>query len=304
MTFANTPAFNRALFDAKSDKVIFDLYYLKSLSGALDSDQFKKALAENVEEELTAVVARIIEDCCTDANLKTKSFQMKDIPPLLFWFSHFFVWTTNGSEGAASKANYNGSRMCTPPLSLKILIKSHQNKMVKLLSNYRKSLSLNQFLTTIGMNCTTSLFGQNCPNPTGYRFQLAKLDNDKFNTLTCNFTTEEGDGGDSENWSTYITYPNKIGSIYQVVCEKHAAYTASMICPCSCLVRMFDISKEIKIARTRDRRYPNTTAFPDFAPDHLVFGGQFIHSIYPQSLTVDKATHYPSSENKNERKLE
>ena len=271
--------------------MIFDLYYLKSLSCALDSDQFKKALAENIEEELTAVVARIIEDCCTDATNQTKGFQKKDIPALTAWFSRFFVWTTNASEGAASKANYNGARMCTPPRSLKILIESHQNEMTKLLSNYRKSYSSDQCLTTIGMNCMTTLFGQTCPDPTGYTFLPAKTDNDglnTLNTLTCTFTTDEGDGGDDENWSTLITYPNKNGSIYQVYCEKHAAYTASMLCPCSCSVKMFDISKEIKIARTRERRYPNMTDFPDFAPNHMLFEGLFLHSIYHKSLKVDK----------------
>ena len=64
----------------KSNKVIFDLYYLKFLSGALYSDQFKKALAEDVKEELSAVVVRIIQDSCSDTKYNIQKFQRKDIP--------------------------------------------------------------------------------------------------------------------------------------------------------------------------------------------------------------------------------
>ena len=133
-----------------------------------------------------------------------------------------------------------------------------------------------------------SLFRHDCPDPTGYTFQRAEQDHAGLNTLTCHFTTDKGDGGDSENWSTYITYPNSSGSKYQVICEKHAAYTALMQSPCSCLVKMFTISKNIKIARTRDRCCPNMIGMLNFAPDHLDSAELFLHSIYLKSLTVDK----------------
>ena len=136
----------------------------------------------------------------------------------------FFVWNTNGSEGEASKANYTGAHMYTPPLSLKLLIQSHQKQMTKLISKFRNSLTLNQVLTTIGINCMQSLYGQDCPDPIEYTFQPAKQDPDGLNTLICQFTTNKGDGGDSgdggdgEHWSTYITYPHSSGSKYQVMC--------------------------------------------------------------------------------------
>ena len=69
--------------------MIFGLYYLKSLSGALDTNQFKKALTEDVKKELATVVARIIEDSCSDAKNNTQLFQMKDIPLLETWLSRF-----------------------------------------------------------------------------------------------------------------------------------------------------------------------------------------------------------------------
>ena len=35
-----------------------------------------------------------------------------------------------------------------------------------------------------------------------------------------------------------MTYPNKLRSKIQVHCEKHNAYTSSMLCPCSCVVQI------------------------------------------------------------------
>ena len=119
-TFANTPAFDRHSFELKSDKVIFDLYYLKSLSGTLESDQFKKSLTEDVEEELAAVVARIIKDSCSDVNNNTHIFWWKDIPRPETWKPRYFVFPTNPSEDLASEANHLGVHiMCTPPCSFK-----------------------------------------------------------------------------------------------------------------------------------------------------------------------------------------
>ena len=77
-----------------------------------------------------------------------------------------------------------------------------------------------------------SLRGQTSPDPIGF---TTSVDDDELTTLSCTFSTSVTDG---DEWTTMKTYPHQSGSKYQVMCQKHAAYTDNMASPCCCAVKM------------------------------------------------------------------
>ena len=87
-------------------------------------------------------------------------------------------------------------------------------------------------LTSIGWNAVNSLRKQFLPNPIAFTTVTGE---DGLTTLTCKFSTKIGDG---EQWTTTITYLNQLGSKYQVMCQKHAAYTDNMASPYCYAVKM------------------------------------------------------------------
>ena len=111
----------------------------------------------------------------------------------------FFIFTTNGSEGIASGANYSGVRMSSPSRSIALLIESHQKQLKKLTAHLTNSLANHEILSSIGWKCMRSLRGQSSPDPTTFN---TTIDNDSLTTLTCTFLTDKGDG---EHWTALGT---------------------------------------------------------------------------------------------------
>ena len=188
-----------------------------------------------------------------------------------------FIFTTNGSEGIASGANYSGVRVASPSGSLDLLLVTHQKQVSKLTKKYSTSVENQQNLTSIGWNAVNSLRGQTSPDPIGFTFSV---DDDELKTLSCTFSTSVTDG---DEWTTTITYPHQSGSKFQVTFQKHAAYTDNMASPCCYAVKMHFFSK--KNHRERDIVPSALKDLTRFAPN-TEFLGDFLPEIYHPSLTV------------------
>ena len=228
-TFARISTFDRPAFETKLEAVVHNLLYVQhfcrnsdySKSTELDKEAFISALVEDSKAAATTNIQ-------VWKNQRKKIVRAKSLHPC------YFIWTTNGSEGMASGANFSGVRLSTPPQSIDLLVDTYKKQIAQLEKHYSSSLTQKHILTLIGDNAMNRLRGQESTDPHSYTHESVV---DGISTLKCKFSTTP-DTGDSEHWMTTITYPHSFGSKYQVTCEKHAAYTDNMASPCCCAVRM------------------------------------------------------------------
>ena len=161
------------------------------------------------------------------------------------------------------------------------MINTHEKQVTKLEKEYSTSVKKNHILTSIGNNAMNSLRGQASPDPKSF---TTDTDHDRLTTLICKFLTKTNIE-DSEQWTTTITYPHQSGSMYQVMCQKHAAYMNNMASPCCHAVKMHQFSTKCDFDRTTG--HASLKDLNRFAPG-THFKGEFLQKIYHPALTISQ----------------
>ena len=175
-TFARISAFDRESFELELSEVLHNLLYIQHFCS--NCYGFKHTARNEAD-----FVSRLIEDSFEAATNNTINFisLRKPIVRSNSVQPYFFTFTTNGSKGMASGANYSGVRLASPSGSLDLLLETHQKQVKKLTKQYSTSVENQQNLTSIGWNIVNSLRGQTSPDP--IRFTTS-VDDDELTTLS------------------------------------------------------------------------------------------------------------------------
>ena len=120
-TFARISCFDRDSFEPKLADIVHDLLYVQHFCNNSDYSQRPKLTEAEfvlvlIQESIKAATNNI-KYCKT---LRKPIVRSKSVHPC------FFTFTTNGSEGMASRANHSGMRLSSPSRSINLLLETHE----------------------------------------------------------------------------------------------------------------------------------------------------------------------------------